>query len=86
MARQRTAAAGSGKAGRNDLCPCGSGKKSKRCCQTGQATGWSSKLLMGLVLAVIAGAVVAGFLSFSDDPAAGANAGKVWSQEHGHYH
>ncbi len=85
MARQR-AGTQSGKAGRNDLCPCGSGKKSKRCCQAGQATGWSSKLLMGLVLAAIVGAVVVGILSFNDDSAAGANAGKVWSQEHGHYH
>ncbi|CAG1064738.1 hypothetical protein BAC1_00303 [uncultured bacterium] len=26
------------KAGRNDLCPCGSGKKFKKCCMSGQAT------------------------------------------------
>jgi hypothetical protein len=75
------------KAGRNDLCPCGSGKKSKRCCQAAATkNGWSSKVLLGLVLAAIAGAVVAGIMSFGDNPATGPAAGKVWSQEHGHYH
>lgn len=85
MARQR-ATAGSGKPGRNDLCPCGSGKKSKRCCQAGTKSAWSSKVLLGLVLAAIAGAVVAGIMSFTDAPASGPAPGQVWSQEHGHYH
>lgn len=76
------------KAGRNDLCPCGSGKKSKRCCQTTTAasSGWSSKVMIGLVLAVIVGAVVAGVMSFNEAPSVGPKPGQVWSPEHGHYH
>jgi hypothetical protein len=74
------------KAGRNDLCPCGSGKKSKRCCQAQPKNGLSSKVLLGLVLAVIVGAVIAGVASFNDTPTAGPLPGQVWSQEHGHYH
>lgn len=73
------------KAGRNDLCPCGSGKKSKKCCQAQSANAWSSKVMVGVVLVVIAGAIVAGIMSFNDGSASPA-AGKVWSQEHGHYH
>lgn len=75
------------KPGRNDLCACGSGKKSKRCCEAPAAkTGWSSKLMVGAVLAVIAGAVIVGILSFTDAPNTGPAPGQVWSQEHGHYH
>ncbi len=73
------------KAGRNDLCPCGSGKKSKRCCQAKPSTGRSSKVMLGVVLAVIAGAVIAGIMSFNEG-STGPAPGKVWSQEHGHYH
>lgn len=74
------------KAGRNDLCPCGSGKKSKRCCQAKTKNGLSGKVLLGLVLAVIVGAVIAGIASFNDSPTVGPAPGQVWSQEHGHYH
>jgi len=74
------------KAGRNDLCPCGSGKKSKRCCQAAKpASGWSSKVMLGLVVAAIVGAVAVGIMSFTEG-SAGPAPGKVWSQEHGHYH
>ncbi len=73
------------KAGRNDLCPCGSGKKSKKCCQAKTSTAWSSKLMLGVVFVVIAGAVIAGIMSFNEG-STGPAPGKVWSQEHGHYH
>jgi hypothetical protein len=74
------------KTGRNDLCPCGSGKKSKKCCELKAQNTWSSKVMLGLVLAVLAGAVVVGFMSFTDTPTSGPAPGQVWSQEHGHYH
>lgn len=75
------------KAGRNDPCPCGSGKKSKRCCQVKQqSSGWTSKVLLGLVLAALIGGLLAGIASFNDAQPAGPPPGQVWSQEHGHYH
>lgn len=73
------------KAGRNDLCPCGSGKKSKRCCQAKTSNGRSSKVMLGLVIVVIAGAIIVGIMSFNE-PGSGHAPGQVWSQEHGHYH
>ena len=35
-----------GKVGRNDLCPCGSGKKFKKCCADRQASGKTRPVLM----------------------------------------
>ncbi len=32
------------KPGRNDLCPCGSGKKYKQCCMTSQASAGKKKI------------------------------------------
>lgn len=74
------------KIGRNDLCRCGSGKKSKKCCELKAQSTLSSKVMMGVVLAVLAGAVVIGIMSFTDSPTTGPAPGQVWSQEHGHYH
>lgn len=74
------------KIGRNDLCPCGSGKKRKKCCELKAQRNWSSTVMLGLVLAVLAGAVIVGFVSFTDSPTTGPVPGQVWSPEHGHYH
>lgn len=41
------------KTGRNDPCPCGSGKKSKHCCR-GQRKGWSGWAGPALILLVVA--------------------------------
>jgi hypothetical protein len=72
------------KIGRNDWCPCGSGRKVKHCCQGVKRDG-GSKLMLWIVLALAAGGIVAGIASFRDTAASPA-AGKVWSAEHGHYH
>ena len=73
------------KTGRNDLCPCGSGKKVKRCCEAKTATTtWSTRVMVALVVAVLAGAVYLSIGSFGEPAPAGA--GRVWSPEHGHYH
>jgi hypothetical protein len=76
------------KVGRNESCPCGSGKKFKQCCE-GKAEEksktfgkWTAMILGGLV---ILGALVF-FSSASSSDQRGAQAGKVWSPEHGHYH
>lgn len=74
------------KAGRNDLCPCGSGRKFKKCHGAGQQNARVSKLLIAAVAAVLAGAIYAGFAGFNDEGSAMAAPGKVWSPEHGHYH
>ena len=74
------------KAGRNDLCPCGSGKKYKRCCESKQQSTRGSRAMTFVILAVLAGAIVAAVASFGEDPASVATPGRVWSPEHGHYH
>ncbi len=77
------------KTGRNDPCPCGSGKKYKQCCEGKAAerttflTKWSAVILGILVLLVAVGTVVS---FFSDDERNSAPPGKVWSPDHGHWH
>ena len=73
--------------GRNDKCPCGSGKKYKQCCAGRQESPWGSRVMIGAVLVVLLGALYVGVASFYEDPSsAGPAPGKVWSPEHGHYH
>jgi hypothetical protein len=74
------------KAGRNDLCPCGSGKKFKRCCETKQQRSRGSLLMVVMVAAILAGALFAGIKSFTDDSVPAGTPGRTWSVEHGHYH
>ncbi len=74
------------KVGRNDPCPCGSGKKFKRCCETSKQADRRGRVLMVVVAAIIAGAIAVAFSSLSHDSAAAAAPGSVWSPEHGHYH
>ena len=72
------------KVGRNEPCPCGSGKKYKQCCES-KAAG--SNRLTPVMLAVIAVAIVAAILaSVFTEGDTSAGPGKVWSAEHGHYH
>ena len=69
------------KVGRNENCPCGSGKKYKQCCAS--KTGGSpvqSRVIMVLIAAAIVAAILAGFSN------RGGTGGGVWSAEHGHYH
>ena len=68
--------------GRNDGCPCGSGRKYKKCCQLKTDTR-RQRLLMLVVGASVAGALVAGVLSFTSGGGGGA---RVWDPAHGHYH
>ena len=83
--------ASNSKVGRNDPCPCGSGKKYKNCCEgkRGRLTPvqWGG---IGL-LAVVAGILVYVMLT-STGSAGGLSgarscpAGQVWSAQHGHCH
>ena len=72
------------KPGRNELCPCGSGQKYKRCCGNKHAPFLSGTALVIVVLFVL-GAVAALLISVTDDSAA-PNIRRIWSAEHGHYH
>lgn len=72
------------KPGRNDLCPCGSGRKYKKCCEGKQRAGANSHLMLFLVGGAVLAAILVGIASFTDDRAAGPT--RVWSTEHGHYH
>ena len=71
------------KTGRNDQCPCGSGKKYKRCHGAkGTGSRGSHLLLLGVAGAMLA-ALLVGIASFTGDRSPG---GRVWSAEHGHWH
>ncbi len=77
------------KVGRNDPCPCGSGKKFKTCClgkHAGQDT-FGQKLLMWVVIAILGLGLVAGIMTYVRSDDAKANPpDKVWSEEHQHFH
>lgn len=68
------------KVGRNEACPCGSGRKFKQCCELKQSSGIQSRVIMLLIAAAIVAAILAGFSN------RGSSGGGVWSAEHGHYH
>jgi hypothetical protein len=76
------------KVGRNEPCPCGSGKKYKQCCAdkaTARSTLLSQGLLalLGLAFILVVISIVDGLYS-SDRGGAAPN--RVWSPEHGHWH
>jgi SEC-C motif len=88
--------------GRNESCPCGSGKKFKACCEGKRSRGMSRGLI-GLLAAIGVIATVGVVASIRNEqkpaplpaatartpraqPAGAAPPGKVWSTEHGHWH
>ena len=76
------------KTGRNELCPCESGKKYKHCCLVKQDNAMSSqqKLLMVLFALVMLAGLAAVVGAFRSHEAAGPGQGRVWSEEHQHWH
>ena len=72
------------KTGRNDPCPCGSGRKYKKCCEAKERGGAvRGRVMMMVVGGAIIAALVAGIASFSGERSTPT---RVWSPEHGHYH
>jgi SEC-C motif len=72
-------------AGRNEACPCGSGKKYKQCCAIKQQRmSMAMRLVLVAVGGIILAGVVLGYRSFTAERTPGT--GQVWSEEHGHYH
>jgi len=73
-------------AGRNELCPCGSGKKYKKCCALKQRSNRGSTLMLLIVGILMAVGVIAGVSAIMSDRRDVGRPGGVWSPEHGHYH
>ena len=71
--------------GRNEPCPCGSGRKYKQCCERKEQrlspTAWLA--IAGAAAAVLAALV---FSFSSANQAVICPPGQVWSVEHGHCH
>ena len=74
------------KAGRNDLCTCGSGKKFKKCCGSKQQSTRGNTLMLILISLLVVAGAAAVVTSFTSDRGDVARPGGVWSPEHGHYH
>lgn len=85
--------------GRNDRCPCGSGRKYKSCCINNTSRGMSRGLIallagigviaaVGVVPSLIGEKSSTTSLTPASAPASSRTAppGKVWSAEHGHWH
>jgi hypothetical protein len=73
------------KAGRNDRCPCGSGRKFKKCCEVRATRRRLSNLMIALVAAAVLGGLAFAFTA-RDEGTSTPGAGRVWSAEHGHWH
>jgi uncharacterized protein YecA (UPF0149 family) len=71
------------KVGRNELCPCGSGKKHKRCCAARQPR--SSRMMLIVVTGVALLALFLVVTQFTTDREA-SGPRRVWDPQHGHYH
>jgi hypothetical protein len=71
------------KVGRNETCPCGSGKKYKHCCEKKAGGNRMSSLMLVVIAVAIVAAILASVFTEGDTTA---GPGKVWSAEHGHYH
>ena len=71
------------KAGRNDLCPCGSGRKFKKCCEAKTSSRRQSRVLM-----VVVGLAIVGGIAAVATGVRGGSSGsvRVWDPAHGHYH
>ncbi|MFP6625580.1 MAG: SEC-C metal-binding domain-containing protein [Deltaproteobacteria bacterium] len=81
------------KTGRNDPCPCGSGKKYKQCCQLkrGLRSDFTDSMAKGLfymigpIIVIIITVMVFSALR-GDDRDSGDVGARVWSADHGHWH
>lgn len=87
------------KTGRNQPCPCGSGKKYKHCCWGTDAQSSSKMRNLYLFIAALVVGSIAVFFAMSDDSPpptttpgyqpvqpGPAPPGKVWDAAHGHWH
>lgn len=74
------------KVGRNERCPCGSGKKFKQCCEARtRGADRKSRVLLVALVTIVAVAILFGIASVARN-GDGGGPRRVWSPEHGHYH
>ena len=66
------------KTGRNQPCPCGSGKKYKQCCALKESRSWTSRP-GGKAVIVVAGLAIAMLLGYSIAQMGGSGTGRVQS-------
>ncbi len=71
---------------RNEPCPCGSGKKYKVCCARKRTTSSWLALVSVVVFAGLAAWFVVGAFRQASETNATEMPGKVWSEDHGHWH
>ena len=71
------------KTGRNDPCPCGSGRKFKKCCEAKTPARRQSRVLMVVVSLALVGGLAVAVSSFRSG---GSGSVRVWDPGHGHYH
>jgi hypothetical protein len=73
--------------GRNAPCPCGSGKKYKRCCalKVGQ-TPLASRIVISMIGVMLLVGAVFMLVSLNREDGDQSARARVWSEEHGHYH
>ena len=72
--------------GRNDTCPCGSGKKFKKCCEAKEQSKRGNNMMLIIVGVLMAAGLAAGITAFTTDRGHTSRQQGVWSPEHGHYH
>lgn len=76
------------KIGRNEPCPCGSGKKYKQCCLGSEKrTSFTlfQKLLAALFALLLLGGLIGSLQAFRSHEGS-SGPGLVWSEEHQHWH
>lgn len=76
------------KTGRNDACPCGSGRKYKNCCLDKRASlPAGQRIMLGIIAVVVVTGLLVIFVTVRDHDYSNSGGGiKVWSEEHQHWH
>ena len=70
------------KIGRNDICPCGSGRKYKQCCGVKN----ESRAQVGTYVLITIVIAIAGVIAYTFTTDGGGGSRQVWDPDHGHYH
>ena len=66
--------------------PVAAGRGHKQCCAAKQTQAWTGRVMMGMVLVMLLGAVYAGITAVTSDPSSRPADRQRLVAEHGHYH